>query len=175
MREMSLQDSSTGFPDYPSMPPQQQQKHHVRQATVSNKSIIQSSLRHESSIQILKFSPPASPTRLYGLPHPPKLGQHHRRESSFVSPITRPVNSLQRNELPRVGMKQMANYQRFTSEAQHTLAHDKFSDYSQSPMHIVDGVLDDSLYDYINPAMVGELPILWLPGKSTTTTNTTTQ
>ncbi|KAJ1920359.1 hypothetical protein H4219_001334 [Mycoemilia scoparia] len=125
----------------------------------------------QSSINSNSPQTPLNPvvnTTKFSPPRPPMLKDRlHLRKSSFASPLPRFVHNA-RNSFAlsyKAKLKELANYQRYASEGQHTVAPDKFSDYSQSPMHKVDGVLDHSLCDYINPAMVGELPTLWLPAK----------
>ncbi|KAJ1651163.1 hypothetical protein IWQ61_008207 [Dispira simplex] len=46
---------------------------------------------------------------------------------------------------------------------QYDLLPDKYTDYSQSPMELVYGVLDSGIKSYMHPSLVGELPYLWLP------------
>ncbi|KAI9316332.1 hypothetical protein BX666DRAFT_227509 [Dichotomocladium elegans] len=40
---------------------------------------------------------------------------------------------------------------------------DRYTDYRQSPMKLTAGILDTGLKAYINPALIGVLPQLWLP------------
>ncbi|KAJ1677572.1 hypothetical protein EV182_005887 [Spiromyces aspiralis] len=94
------------------------------------------------------------------------LDQQHPLLHPPLPPFALAETSYRSASLP-IDPRQLANYQRFSAEAQHILEADKYSDYSQAPMHKVDGVLDDSLYDFINPAVFGKLPTLWLPMKST--------
>ncbi|KAJ1959123.1 hypothetical protein IWQ62_004739, partial [Dispira parvispora] len=49
------------------------------------------------------------------------------------------------------------------SHDQYDLLPDKYTDYSQSPMELVYGVLDSGIKSYMHPSLVGELPYLWLP------------
>ncbi|KAJ1978537.1 hypothetical protein H4R34_003167 [Dimargaris verticillata] len=46
---------------------------------------------------------------------------------------------------------------------QFDLLPDKYTDYSQSPMELVHGILDSGIKFYQHPSIVGELPELWLP------------
>ncbi|CAJ0755891.1 1875_t:CDS:2, partial [Entrophospora sp. SA101] len=44
-------------------------------------------------------------------------------------------------------------------------APDYYTDYSQPPMSLTEGILNTGMRDYRNPSLVGSLPILWLPVK----------
>ncbi|OMJ23841.1 hypothetical protein AYI70_g1981 [Smittium culicis] len=63
-------------------------------------------------------------------------------------------------------VKNSANYQRFSAEAQHELLPNKHCDYIEPPMLRVPGILDGSVNDYVHPGLYGKLPELWLPVKS---------
>ncbi|KAJ2161036.1 hypothetical protein GGF46_001783 [Coemansia sp. RSA 552] len=59
----------------------------------------------------------------------------------------------------------MANYQRYAVERQSNFEADENTDYQQTPMLNVRGILDRGIQDYVHPGLVGELPTLWLPVK----------
>ncbi|RKP38958.1 hypothetical protein BJ085DRAFT_29644 [Dimargaris cristalligena] len=53
----------------------------------------------------------------------------------------------------------MQNY----DQDQYDLLPDKYTDYNESPMELVHGILDSGIRSYQHPCIVGKLPELWLP------------
>ncbi|KAJ1934988.1 hypothetical protein FBU59_005525 [Linderina macrospora] len=123
--------------------------------------------REPSSIGSVHSGSIATPKNSLPLPRPALTT---RMVSELNYPTRRTVTASVAPYLlpPRAdpnGDQLIANYQRFAVEAQSRFAADECTDYSQTPMLNVFGVLDRGIQDYVHPGLVGELPTLWLPNK----------
>ncbi|KAJ1968287.1 hypothetical protein H4R35_006470 [Dimargaris xerosporica] len=130
----------------------------------------------EEDFELLEGKPqsplggPVSPTATPTSPLDPAVVPGSSRSSLSLS---RRNSSNDRRPLYPLGIKFTPSShpysRRYLLDAQNLdqdqfdLLPDKYTDYSQSPMELVHGILDSGIKLYQHPSIVGELPELWLP------------